>query len=339
MRQRESGLDVLRCMALFFVNGVHSFLYNGFYSQPQVGGAMWAADCLRWLFFCCIGIFLMLTGYLKSTKPAAKEYYFGLIPVLLGYFLTCGISFPIRHFLLDDPMTLQEWIVKLITFGNYGWYVEMYIGLTLFAPLLNLALEQLKEPKQLLETAGIMVCISALPSITPLDVIPDYWKALYPFTYYVIGAVIRRLQPKVKTWQGLLGAGVWVCAMGLASLLATDEGFSKGFTQSYGGFWVTGLVALLFLSFYRVKMKPGAAKAAAWMAGGCFEGYLLSRLFDVWVYGLLPQWHTPEKYPLLLLCVTVPVFLASVVLGKMAHWAVEWSVKHLSQKFSKEKLT
>lgn len=327
MKKREPGLDILRCMALFFVNGVHMFLYNGFYQAPQTGAAMWLADSLRWLFYCCIGIFLMLTGYLKSTKPGGKGFYSGLVPVLLGYVLTCAISFPIRHFLLDDRLTLGEWIAKLLTFGNYGWYVEMYIGLILLAPGVNLALDRLKTPKQLLGAAGVLFCVTALPSVTSLDVLPDYWKALYPFTYYMIGAVIRRLQPKVKTWQGLLAAGGWVLVMGMISVLSTDKGFSKGFTQGYGGFWVTVLVTLLFLSFYRVKPGDRTARVFGWMAGGCFEGYLLSRLFDVWVYGLFPQWHTPEKYPLLLLVVTVPVFLMSVLLGKAVHGLVERIVK------------
>lgn len=331
MKKREPGLDILRCMALFFVNGVHSFLYNGFYSHPQVGGAMWAANCLRWLFYGCIGVFLMLTGYLKSAKPLNRQYYRSLIPVLLGYFLTCAIAFPIRHFLLDDPLTLAEWIEKLLTFGNYGWYVEMYIGLILVSPAINLALEQLKKPKELYWAAGILFCITALPSITKENMIPDYWKALYPFTYYVIGAVIRRLQPKLKVWQGIAMTAVWVGILGMISLLATDEGFSKGFTQGYGGFWVTIMVTLIFLTFYRVQLKPNAAKAAAWMAGGVFEGYLLSRLFDVWIYGKFPQWHEPQYYPLILLVITVPVFLCSVLMGKGTHALVELILKPFRQ--------
>lgn len=66
MQHREPGLDLLRCLALLLVITFHSFLYNGFYSQPQSGAAMLAANAVRWLSVSCIGIFLMLTGYLKS---------------------------------------------------------------------------------------------------------------------------------------------------------------------------------------------------------------------------------------------------------------------------------
>lgn len=319
MEKRQTGPDILRCLALFFVNGVHSFLYNGFYSRPQIGTEIWLGNSLRWLFFGCIGIFLMLTGYLKSTKKPDRQYFFGLIPILVGYALTCIVSFPIRHFLLNDKLTLWQWIDKFFTFGNYAWYVEMYIGLILISPVINLALQQLKTPKQLITAAVIAFVITALPSVTGSNWIPSYWTALYPFTYYILGAVIRRLQPKLHAGLGLFLTAVWTGIMGLISLLMTDKGFSEGLTQGYGGFWVTVMVVLLFLSLYRIELKGLGARVLAWMAGGCFEGYLLSRLLDVWIYGTVPQWHSPEYYPLILLCITVPVFLFSILSGKAVH--------------------
>ncbi len=323
MKNRESGVDILRIMALFFVNGVHSFLYNGFYSAPQEGAAIWFGNCLRWLCYGCIGIFLMLTGYLKSRKPLNKDYFKSLIPILLGYLLTCVISFPIRHFLLNDRLSFQGWMEKLFCFGNYAWYVEMYIGLFLISPVLNLALDQLKTAKSLLWAAAIAICITALPSITGSNWIPNYWTSLYPFTYYILGAVIRRLQPRLKPALGIAAITLWVSILGMISLLTAKKNFSDGFSQGYGGFWVTVMVTLIFLSFYHIRLKPTAAKIAAWMAGGVFEGYILSRLFDVWIYGTVAQWHEPKYYLLILLCITVPVFLASVLMGKATHTLVE----------------
>lgn len=320
MRNRESGIDLIRCMGLLFVVGVHSFLKNGFYYEPQTGGVMWAANSFRWMFYCCNGIFMILTGYLKSTRPLSRDYYRSLIPILVSYLLTCVISFPIRHFLLGEQLTFGQWLNKLVTFANYGWYVEMYIGLFLFSPVINLALEKLTEPKQLLWLAGTMVILTALPSVTALNLIPDYWTSLYPVTYYVLGAVIRRLRPRPGSWLCLLGAAAIAMGLGLVSLLTTDGGFNEGFGQGYGGFWITAMVVLLFLGLYRLPIGERTGRCLAWMAGGCFEGYILSRLLDVWVYGLVPQWHTPEKYPLVFLCITIPIFLVSLCAGKLVNW-------------------
>lgn len=321
MKERESGIDLFRCMGLLFVTGLHAFLYNGFYSQPQAGAAMWAANSFRWLFFGCNGMFMLLTGYLKSTKPLTKGYYRGLLTVLVGYVLTCVISYPVRYFLLGEKDGLLTWIERLFTFSNYAWYVEMYIGLILFSPVINLAMARLTEPKQLLLLAGIMLTLTALPSLTPLPILPDYWTSLYPITYYILGAVIRRLEPKLPAWVGLAGAAAMAGLMGLLSLLTTNGGyFNDGFAQGgYGGCLTTVMVMLLFLGVYRIRVGRRAQKVLAWMAGGTFEGYILSRLFDVWIYGRVKFWHSPDKYILIFLCVTVPVFLISVTAGKFTH--------------------
>lgn len=321
MKERESGVDLFRCLGVLFVTGLHAFLYNGFYSQPQQGAAMWAANSVRWLFYGCNGMFMLLTGYLKSTKPLSKSYYRGLLTVLVGYALTCVISYPVRYFLLGEKDGLMIWVERFFTFSNYAWYVEMYIGLILFSPVINLAIGHLSEPRHLLYLASVMLILTALPTLTPLPLLPDYWTSLYPVTYYVLGAVIRRLQPKLPAWVGLAGAAAMAGLMGLLSLLTTDGGhFNDGFSQGgYGGCLTTFMVTFLFLGVYRIRIGPRVQKVLAWLAGGTFEGYILSRLFDVWIYGRVRFWHRPETYILIFLCVTVPVFLISVTAGKFTH--------------------
>ena len=323
MNQRKPGIDLIRCMGLLFVVGVHSFLKNGFYSEPQTTTVMLLPNTFRWLFYGCNGIFMILTGYLKSSKKLEKGYYRSLLPILMGYFLTCVFSFPARHFLLDEKLTLAEWIEKMVTFANYGWYVEMYIGLFLLAPFINMVLDGAKTPKQLYAFALTMVCLTALPSITAVNLIPDYWVSLYPVTYYVLGAVIRRLNLRLKPWIGICGALAVAAGLSVVTLLTTDSGFSKGFTQGYGGFWTTLMVVLLFLGLYHVKLPESIARGMSWCAGGVFEGYILSRLFDVWVYAQFPQWHEPGKYWIGYLCITLPIFLVSLMLGKAVHTLAE----------------
>jgi surface polysaccharide O-acyltransferase-like enzyme len=246
------------------------------------------------------------------------------------------VIYPVQY-LLGEKMGMMDWLTRFVTFGNYAWYVEMYIGLFLLSPFLNIILEKLETGKQYLWLLGTMLFMTALPSVTTINLIPDYWTALYPFTMYVIGAGIRRFRPKVPVWLAALGVVATVCLLGLISLLSTDKKFSDGFTQGYGGFWVTLTGTLVFLSLYRLELKGKAADLVKWMAGGCFEGFLLSRLFDVWAYSAMPaSWRKPDKYWLLFLAVTVPIFIASILLGKLTHWVSEWLMNRLMPK-KKEK--
>ena len=326
--KRETGIDLVRITGMFFVLGVHQFLYNGFYYEPQQGVLIWAADVFRWLFYCCNGIFMMLSGYLRCYKTQFRECYRGLIPILIGYSLTCLVVYPVMY-LSGEKLNVFGWISKYITFGNYAWYLEMYLGLTLFSPVINLGLRQMCD-RDLAIFALIMVLITSAHGITSLDVIPNYWSALYPVTYYVLGAAIRRLQPRVKVWQGL-GAALLVC-MGLAciSLLSTDKGFTKGFTQGYGGFWTMLTAACVFLGLYRVKAGERMGRILGWLSGGVFEGFLLSKAFDLWTYPLVRQWHHPETYLLVLVTVTVPSFICCLLLGKVFSLAANAIANRLS---------
>ena len=56
MRQRQSGLDLIRVTGFFLVTLFHAFLYNGYYGQPQVGFAMWSAGVARSLSMACNGL-------------------------------------------------------------------------------------------------------------------------------------------------------------------------------------------------------------------------------------------------------------------------------------------
>ena len=336
--KRQPGIDLVRCVGLLFVISVHQFLYNGFYYQPQTGALMWASNSCLWLFFCCNGIFMMLTGYLKCEKKFTKEYYKSLIPILIGYLFCCVVIFPLQYLLLAEKPSLSEWIDKLVGFGNYAWYVEMYIGLLLISPGINLMLENIKSKKGLYLAAGVLFSLTALNSITAWNVIPDYWKSLYPVTYYVLGAVIRKLQLRLKPWQGLGLAAIVSMWVGLMTLLTTDKGFSDGYTQGYGGFWTTIITVLVFLSLHWLPIGEKTGKVLAWLSGGCFEGYMLSLIPDLWAYNLVKQWHSPDKYLLVYLCVTIPIFIVSLLAGKLVHTLAEKTYKLLFLRKKRERL-
>ena len=243
MTKREPGLDLLRCLALLGVVSFHFFLYNGYYHEPQAGLWMWLAGSARTLSIGCIGLFLMLTGYLGCAATGLKAGWKALPPVLLGYLLAAVVSIPVRHFAFGETATLQDWLSRLFSFSAlyYGWYVEMFVGLTLLRPFLNRLLQALDD-RGLLSFAAVLLVVTALPGTTPLPLAPDYWYKLYPITYYVLGAAVRRLQPRISMWVGL-GIALFVAfTLGAATVLSTDGPLEKAFAPQYGDLWIVLLV-------------------------------------------------------------------------------------------------
>lgn len=332
MSKREPGLDLLRCLALLFVVTFHSFLNNGYYSEPQNGMAMWLAGSFRWLSVSCIGLFLMLTGYLKADKTDLRSCCRGVVPVLLGYLLVSFVTIPVRHFLLGDVQTFATWVTRLCSFNAvyYGWYVEMYIGLVLLCPFVNMTLQHLRGTKALLGFGAVMLVITALPGATPWPVLPDYWRSIYPLTYYILGAIVRRIQPRIRPWIGIAGAVIMSALLGAATVLSTDGSLNDALTWEFPDLWIVWIILCLFIGLYRVQIPAMLSRVLAFGASGCYGGYLLSHLFDAWCYKLVPQWRTPEKYAGIFLCVTVPIFLVSVLLGTLLHRAVS-GLRHIGR--------
>ncbi len=316
-KTRQPGLDLLRCLALLGVVTFHSFLYNGYYYQPQTGAAMAAAGSVRWLSVTCVGLFCMITGYFRGEKPLGPGFFRGLWPVLLGYCLAAAVSIPVRHFLFGDVQSLAAWTVRFFSFSGvyYGWYVGMYLCLILLSPLLNLALAAAKTRKELAWLILGVLAVTALPRVTPLPLFPEQFRPLYPAAYYLLGAVVAREKPRVPWWAGVLSALAAAVFLGTMTTLSTDGNLDRAWTLEFGDFWIVLMVVSLFVGLYRLEL-PRLSRVLAWAAGGCYGGYLLSHLLDGWVYARFPQWHSPKKYPALFLCVTLPVFLVSLLLGK-----------------------
>lgn len=316
---RKSGPDVIRCTGFLLVVVFHFYLYNYFYSVRQVGAWVYLADFFRTLSLSCNGLFMTLTGYLICEKELNKRYFRRLPGILLAYYIAAAISIPVRHFLLNDPHTFSEWCVFFFGFSGayYGWYVEMYAGLLLISPVLNAAARELDEKRKLFFAVLLCAAAVSLPGLTPYDLLPDWWKSFYPAVYYLIGAYIRKKQPKLKKLPLLLLTVLLTASVAAATLLSTDEGLQSGFFPAFGDIEVMLITVCVFLLLYDVNVGKRASRVFAFLAKGTFGGYLLSNLLDRWVYKCLPSLCTPSKYPLLFLCAGVPVFIVSILAGRL----------------------
>lgn len=314
MKERNAGLDLIRCIGFLLVVTFHSYLNNGYYFESQTGFSMFLAGSSRWLSTACNGLYLMLTGWLKSRETGIKSCWKGLPAILAAYLIAAVISVPVRHFALEDRQTIGVWILRVIRFRGvyYGWFVEMYVGLILLAPFLNRLLESLEKSAALV-LLSVLTVLTALPGVVP--VLPDYWRAFYPVTYYVLGAMMRRLDIRIPTWLGLTGAAAISCILGAVTVLSTEETIYEAAAWEFGDLWILLTAFLIFAACHHIRIPQRAGKLLKFVAGGCYGGYLLSHLLDASCYRLFSQWYRPEYYWLLFLCVTVPVFLVSAAAG------------------------
>lgn len=74
-RSRNPALDIVRCVALFSVVGVHFFLNSGFYDEIVQGERMYVMTVVRSACMICVPLFMLLSGYLMRTRKPSSRYY------------------------------------------------------------------------------------------------------------------------------------------------------------------------------------------------------------------------------------------------------------------------
>lgn len=331
--KRYFGLDMVRIMALCLLLWLHFFLRNGFYNQRVDSIPMTLAVAGRITFMCCIPLFLMLTGYLKCGKEWKKGYYRSLLPILITWVIVSVICLWYKICVKGDKLTPYEWLVEFLDFGlaNYSWYIEMYIGLLLFSPVLNMAWIGAATQKKRAVLVCVMIGMTFLPKTVnvlkpdgehTLNLIPNYWTSLYFFTYYLIGCYIRTYQPKVKRWIALPAAFLIALVFALINRYTGGETgkFNGGFTISYNHLGTAAIAVLLFLSVYQIDSRNKMiCKAAAFVSGITLEMYLISCVFDQKIYVWGKGKYGPEDYWWKGLIATGLVFILSLISGWMIH--------------------
>lgn len=142
---RSFGLDLTRVFAIFAVIGGHFFsIHTDFRSSPMNDMSMFIQSMAQSILNCGVPLFIVLTGYLNVNKTINRKYYSGIWRVLLAYLVFSIVTLVFRHTAMGESITLVSGIKSILNFSSfmYAWYIEMWIGLFLLIPFLNILYKQ-----------------------------------------------------------------------------------------------------------------------------------------------------------------------------------------------------
>lgn len=341
MKKRSPALDVIRCFALLCVAAVHFFRSSGFYDELMSGKAMLLMTAMRNFFMVCVPMFLMLSGYLLKNKKPCKAFYSKLFQTLGIYVLASMACAGYKLLFHREEFSLMGSILGLFTFktAEYGWYMELYLGLFLLIPFLNMMYEGAATQKNRKLLVGSLLFLTTLPSLVniwqPLNLswwlkpsssktynffVPNYWLVIFPITYYMIGAYLRDYPLKLKRSTNLLLILLVFAVGGLFSYYRSyGDVFVGGEWTEYRSFLVVVQSVLVFsflnsLSYRRVGSKAAAilSKLSSWTLGA----YLCSSIFDDLFYSVLTaRVDTVAQRLLYFPLIVLAVYLCSLVLS------------------------
>lgn len=352
LKSRDTSLDIIRIVAAFTVLSVHFFLHNGFYSQTVEGIPMYIACLMRTLFSVCVPLFMILTGYLMSRKTLSRKYYSGIIKTLVVFVLATIACMIFKHYIDGEQLGFKELLFSTLDFtgANYSWYIEMYIGLFLIAPFLNLAYSKLKSKRQKQVLVLTMVAITILPSFfniynfesaqwwtsptasdTFQKLFPSWWAGFYPVAYYFTGCYLREYKLKIKTPTLLALFAFSLIIFGTFNYFRSyGTTFKSGSYIFWYGFEPYILSVFLFMLLKRINTESFStgAKIALWKISDLALGiYLISFIFDRVVYHQLCEVIPVMTDRIIWYFATVPLVfvlsaLASAVMNIIAKYLI-----------------
>lgn len=308
VKERDPALDLIRIFTLCTVISIHFYLNNGYYNVNVVGIRMYAMTIHRTTLLVCVPLFIVLTGYLSCMKRPGKGCYRGLWKNISIYVLSSTACI-VWEFLQHNPYTPGKIAASILGFwaAPYSWYVEMYIGLALLAPFLNVLYHGLESKAGKRRLIAVMLLLTAIPcmfntynfttegwclspsvSTSFQQILPDWWVHIYPITYYFIGCYLREYPPKVKKRTSFSIYCTTALLFGVYDIYRSDgqPHYDGGFLSWYSlpTVILTVSVFTFFLNLSTEEFPPLVKRLLARLSDLCLGAYLVSWISDSILY-------------------------------------------------------
>lgn len=330
IEKRESGLDLVRFIACFFVVAVHFYLNCGYYSEQLIGTKMFVMTMARWLFMTSVPLFFMLTGYFKINKQADRKHYKAIVPLAISYVVISVAKMILYNRLYGKIYDVKSMFQNLFNY-QIAWFMGMYLCLFLLIPFLNKMWVNLSDREKMI-LIGTLAFLCAVYPICSYAA-PSFFIGIYPIMYYFLGAYIRYKKPQIRGVKrlGLVVLTIAICLVeAVVSVKCTKIGTFDWTVIStsdggYGSILVATCAVCIFISFYMVDIKSAPIRKLLELVGkSTFEIYLFAGAFDAIIYQYLKRTLTAAPQFFWWFFVTVPLsficaFIASLIFKKIVN--------------------
>lgn len=272
------GIDLVRVVAVILVMAVHYFINMGYYEQDAVGLIYFVNTVFRWLAQCCCPLFMVISGYLLNNREFNRKHILGLVRIIVKYAIIACIHILYVHFSAGVEIT-SDYLRGLVNM-DIPWYLNMYFGLYLLIPFLNIIWHNINDDKK----AVFLIVLVLLCSFSTVTYRwwTDYWFGLYPLMYYFFGCRMKEKGSNLTAFKGI------PCLIGLISVQSLYTFYSGlghkfdwglnfgGFSSGYNAFPTLLATILVFTLFFRVNIRSKAIKKGLRIiARNSLEAYLL----------------------------------------------------------------
>lgn len=335
---RNINLDIIRTIALLMLVCVHFILNNDFYNTLIIGEKMYISVIFRNIFMTCVPLFILLTGYLMNKKTLSKKYFFNIKKIIINYIIAMIIIYVFRILYYNTTFSLKNLILMIVKFEGHAWYVNMYIGLYLVIPFLNIGYNHLSNKNKKILII-ILIILTTLPSIFNIynysindwfyltkvsdgytNIFPNWWVSLYPITYYFIGAYLSEYKQNIKSKYLIILLICSLFAFGTFNYFRSRNTFFEwGLYTDWGSFQNVLISVILFVLILNIntnKMNIKLKKIFSRISDLSYSAYLVTPIFELYFYDKLKLFANDYYGKIKYIFILVPlIFILSLVLS------------------------
>lgn len=331
-KKREMGIDIIKCLAIFSVIGVHFILNTATNISMSNNIDIMLYLSYRQFFIVCVPLFILTTGYLSIKNELNVKYFKKIFSILGIYLFYSIITLIYRNTFIKESITLVAGIKMVFSFEAipYAWYVNMFIGLFFLSPVLNKIIKNCSK-KEVELCIFIIIGISIIPStwnsfntflgysnILPL---PNFWISVYPIAYYLIGAYLKVYPSSFsKKYYVYIAISIYITSI-FINYMYSSLGSVSNVIKEYSSLFILIQSCSLFMYLLdkdsiKTKFDDSIIK---FISSHTLEIYLISYLVDTIIYSMTRVYifsNTMRDY-IYSIPVIVTVFSISVVIVLM----------------------
>jgi surface polysaccharide O-acyltransferase-like enzyme len=296
-KERNFALDLLRIIACLLVIWQHAseFFYIGPGLQLIPGDGPYHLAWLNSLSRCCIGLFVMISGYflLPMRGTTGKFYKKHLSRILIPFVVWC-VAYAVYYVFYrgDSLSTCLTNIAHIpLNFGTevgHLWFIYMLFALYLIVPIISPWLEKCSK-HELQAFLGVWLITTLFPYIHliyPAILGECSWNdtpSLYYFTgfigYFVLGHYVRRYgTPSAAILSAILIIGYVISALTYRYALGVTTDCVK--IEIGWGFCTINVAMMTFgvfglVSNIKIKSRNAATKLVTNISLNSYAMYLL----------------------------------------------------------------
>lgn len=322
-RERESNMELLRIIAMVLVLIVHaSFKALDVPSQTDIETQPFSSILRIFsesMAIVCVNVFILISGWF-GIRPSLIRFFEFIFQIL---FIRLFLYFFLCSFGLTEKWNIIDWI-KLITFHKGLWFVNAYIILYLFSPILNAFINS--ATKHQFEI--VLLLLFSVQSIFGfIDSHEWYFNGSSPLSFFGLYLFARfaKLYPtKFTTRSKYFDISIYIITVILNTFLAfisvklTNKGAIS--LLSYSSPIVILSSFYFFLFFTKVSLKSTLIN---WIAISAFSIYIIHcdpLIFYPYYLEAIQNWYANDTTTVLIIHVSVlicSIFIVSILIDKI----------------------